>query len=573
VTEFLDWVSTLIPKDKFNIFASLFKFPTPIVKLTGKIYGELERVFDGRNASFNYQFSKTDLKDDFLWYRREVLHEPTVWRTLGWQKMKTAINSILIVDLPSVQTTERPEPYFYFLDISSVIDYRWDGMIRWIIFHQKDTIACFDEYSYRIFSLDDKGNIADLISEQAHNLGYCPAQFFWTTPLANDQQELKKAPISEQLGDMDWLLFFAISKRHLDLYAPYPIYSAYARACNFQNGATGDYCDGGFLRDRDGNYKTLRTGTVEQCPVCGEKVMAGAGSFVEVPIPKTGEGGIPDLKSPVQITTVDFESLNYNVRERERLEDEIFNAVIGIGGKVIDKEAVNQEQIAASFEGKTSVLINLKMNFEKAQKFVEDTVCKLRYGEDFLNSGINWGTEFYVYSVTELQDLYKKAKDNGVSAAQLDAINEQIISTENRTNPLHKERMIILKQLEPFTGYTLDQVLSMYEKGLISEEMMIIKINFISFVERFERENTNITDFGRLQTLETRVNTINQKFKEYASEQKQQVEGKAYKGNSDKNEGADGSGSTDNGAGNATGGSATSGGSTTGINGEGSAKN
>ena len=56
-TMFLDWVRTLIPKDKFAIFVSLFRFPTPIVSLSDTIFKELERVFDGRNPSFDYEFT------------------------------------------------------------------------------------------------------------------------------------------------------------------------------------------------------------------------------------------------------------------------------------------------------------------------------------------------------------------------------------------------------------------------------------------------------------------------------------------------------------------------------------
>ena len=37
-SNFCDWVKSLIPKDKYNIFLSLFKFPTQNVELTGEIF-------------------------------------------------------------------------------------------------------------------------------------------------------------------------------------------------------------------------------------------------------------------------------------------------------------------------------------------------------------------------------------------------------------------------------------------------------------------------------------------------------------------------------------------------------
>ena len=518
ITEFLEWVATLIPKDKYQVFVSLFRFPTPIIKLTSRIYNELERVFDGRNASFSYKFEDKAMEDDFEWYRKEVLHEPVVWRTEGWKTMKTSINAIVVVDLPNEQKGELPEPYFYFQDISNVIDYRYDGKIRWIVFRQNGALAVFDEQYYSLYEYEDD-KLGSLISQTEHNLGYCPAQFFWSTPLLTDEEEIKKSVLSPELGNLDWLLFFAISKKHLDLYAAYPIYSAYARDCDYQNAETGDYCDGGFLRDRNGTYKMLRTGIVERCPVCSDRVLSGAGSFVEIPVPKKeADGGIPDMRNPVQITTIDRESLDYNVREQERLSEEIFNFTVGIGGKILDKEAVNVEQINATFEGKTAVLMNLKINFENAQRFVDETVARLRYGDAFLKSSVNWGTEFYVYTVTDLYEIYSKAKTNGASMSQLDAINDQIIATENRTNHLLKERMIILKQLEPLFGFSVQEVVSLYKEGVVPLEDMIIKAHFVSFVDRFERENKPVTDFGGILDLNQRVNIIKQKLKDYAGE-------------------------------------------------------
>ena len=518
VTTFLDWVALQIPKDKFQIFVNLFKFPTPIVEFTGRIYNELERVFDGRNPAINFQFMDSTFKDDWEWYRQEYLKEPEIWKAKGWPMLKTNINSVLIVDLPSEQKGERPEPYFYWLDIQNVIDYSLKGKkIEWIIFRQpKNQIAVFDDEFYRIFQLNKKGEPSELLSEKKHELGYCPAQFFWQSPLFEEIQDLKKSPLSPQLSNLDWLLFFSLSKRHLDLYAPYPIYSSYEADCNFRNNETMDYCEGGFLRDSKGDYKVLRDGTVEKCPVCSSKRIAGVGSYIEVPIPR--ENG-PDLREPVSITTVDKESLDYNVSEQNRLKEEIYNSIVGVGGEV-QKNSINEMQIKADFEGKTSVLNMLKTNFEIAQKFIDDTICRLRYGNYFIGSSINWGTEFYIYTVDDLYRQYKQAKENGANESQLDAISDQIIATENKNNPLQMQRMYILKHLEPYRHYTRDELISLKGENLIDEELMLIKINFSTFVDRFERENTNVTEFASAVPFEKKIKIITDKLREYGKEQR-----------------------------------------------------
>lgn len=521
-TAFADWVRTLIPKDKFRIFMSLFKFPTQNVELTKEIYRELERVFDGRNTAVNFQFMDSTLRDDWEWYRHDILHEPEVWKTQGWQALRTAINSVLVVDIPQMQTSDRPEPYFYFLGIENVIDYSSKGdSLDWIVFRQgKDRIAAFDDEFMRLFEIDKKGKVGEMLVEVRHGLGYCPARFFWTTPISADQPDIKESPLSSQLGNLDWLLFFRVSKRHLDLYAPYPIYSAYKADCHFMNNETGDYCDGGFLRNVNGQYKMLRDGTVERCPLCGDKRIAGAGSFVEVPIPR---GDQKDLRDPITITTIDRNSLDYNVAEEKRLADEIFQKVTGTGGEVQQKESINEVQVTANFEDKKSVLLSLKTNFEKAQKFVDDTICRIRYGEDFISSSIDWGTEFYLYSVEDLQKIYTSAKQSGASQARLDMISDQIIATENRNNPVQYQRMYLLKQLEPYRHLTISELQSLSNKQLIDPLLMIVKINFATFVDRFERENINIMEFGSALPLSKKIQIINDKFIEYAKEQQSAI--------------------------------------------------
>jgi hypothetical protein len=521
-TVFLDWVKRLLPKDKYNIFLQLFKFPLPTPAVVEDVYRELERVFYSRNSSSSYQFTDSELAEDWSQYRKSNLNEPEVWKTTAWKRMQVSPNSILVVDLPLVQTSTRPEPYFYWLEIDSVIDYELskqdENLFNWLIFNQPEhRIAVFDDTSIRVYQLNEKNEIQSLVSEARHDLGYCPARFFWSTQLNEKNKDLKKNPITKELSNLDWYLFFALSKQHLDLYAPYPIYSAYEADCNFENSETGDYCDGGFLRNARGEYKILNDGTVEKCPCCSEKRIAGPGSFLEVPIPNQTEG-VADMRNPVQITTIDKDSLDYNVNECARLKNEIVISVVGSGGTVSEKEAINETQVTANFESKTSVLNALKTNFELAQKFIEDTVCKLRYGNAFISSSVNWGTEFYVFTVTELYSKYKQAKDNGASNSELDAISQQILEVEYRNNPLVLQRMLILKQLEPYPHKTLDEVLKLYEKKLIDEKLVKLKINFSTLVDKFERENINIIEFASNKPLREKIDIITNKLLEYVTE-------------------------------------------------------
>ena len=516
--DFLAFVSNLIPHDKFKLFKEMFRYPLKTNEVTGICFDKLSRVFDGRNPAFEYDFASPEDRDDWEYYRRSRLHEPEIWHTEGWERFKTDINSVLVVDLPEHQDGERPEPYFYWLPIDCVLD--WDGHgddLDHIVFttdHDK-RIAVIDDTSYRIYTRDAGRNIGSLVSEHPHGLGFCPARFFWQDAISLRDPYIKQSVLTKELESLDWYLFFHISKRHLDLYGSYPIYSGYEQSCDFSNSENGDYCDGGYLKNKQGYYKLDTAGLPCRCPKCGDKRIAGVGSFVEVPIPVEGQ---PDLRNPVQMLSVDRSSLDYNVTEEERLKDDIIASVVGMQEEQMSTQAVNESQVRATFESQSTILNRVKKGFEAAQKFVDDTICRLRYGASFSGSVINYGTEFFIYSASELRERYKTAKESGASESELDALQNQIIETEYRTNPAKRHRLMLLSELEPYRHLTRDEMLTLYREGVVTSDELRLKLNFMALIRRFERENTNILEFGSAIPYERKIEIIKATLDGYAKE-------------------------------------------------------
>ena len=177
--------------------------------------------------------------------------------------------------------------------------------------------------------------VGELLMEAKHDLGYCPARFFWNDPMSLDKPDIKQSPVTKELDRLDWYLFFTISKRNLDTYGAYPIYWGYQQDCDFHNDEC--ECDGGFLKDRKGNWMYDNNGLLMQCPVCSQKRLTGAGSFVEIPVPDPNAGQ-PDLSNPVGMLSVDRSSLDYNKTEEKD------NTVIitvndnGIGAHFTDRQ-------------------------------------------------------------------------------------------------------------------------------------------------------------------------------------------------------------------------------------------
>ena len=76
VTDFLAMAENILPHDKFVLFKTLFRFPVKTNEITSTCFDKLSRIFDGRNAVFNYQFVRPEYREDWERYRTERLNEP-----------------------------------------------------------------------------------------------------------------------------------------------------------------------------------------------------------------------------------------------------------------------------------------------------------------------------------------------------------------------------------------------------------------------------------------------------------------------------------------------------------------
>ena len=79
--------------------------------------------------------------------------------------------------------------------------------------------------------------------------------------------------------------------------------------------------------------------------------------------------------------------------------------------------------------------------------------------------------------------------------------------------------MRILTDLEPFRHLSREEVLKLKESGMISAEDALIKLNFPSYIGRFERENMNVMNFGENISYDAKIQAISSRLREYAKEQ------------------------------------------------------
>lgn len=522
-TEFLAWVAGLIAYDKFQIYKQLFRYPVKTNEITGIVYDKLSRIFEGRNPVFNYQFMNSQERDDWDWYREEHLNEPAVWQTTAWEYFKTEVNCVMIVDLPDTPpdtSDNKPQPYFYFLTIDNVISYSVKdddtGVMDWIIFKQPNNrIAVFDNQSFRVYSMDRNDRVLSTPEiDRPHDLGYCPARFFVDVALDINEPDVKWSPVSKELESLDVFLNDHIGTVFLKQYAKYPIYVGYRQKCDFIN-ADGDYCESGHMRQSTGAYLFTTTGSLVACPHCGNKRLMGAGSMVELDIP---EDDRKEITNPIRLIGADVPTLEFNSNELRRDREQIITSIVGTDNDILSEKALNEDQVEASFENNTTILNRVKRIFENAQKWVDETCCRLRYGNSFISAAINYGTDFYLMSATSIREQYAAAKLAGASESELDALSRQLIETMYRNDPLEKQRMLLLAELEPFRHISRDEAMQLYDKGIISRDDLRFKLDFSTLVRRFERENTNIMEFATDIDFAKKINIITETLKKYINE-------------------------------------------------------
>jgi len=201
--ELLSWVESFLTRDKYNRFCQLLRLPVVSLEITQDIYQEYFRIFEGQNPFFNYEFTNPDNSDAFKSYLKNGLKDFDFFKTIGFEQLKYSINSILVVDMPS---DGEGEPYYYFIDVSKVIDVKSDknGTIHHLIFEvDSETVAVYDSEAYRIFKRDGTKLIGEPIVENLHGLGYCPASYFWNKNLKGSNTIEKKSPVTDVLGRLD----------------------------------------------------------------------------------------------------------------------------------------------------------------------------------------------------------------------------------------------------------------------------------------------------------------------------------------------------------------------------------
>jgi len=492
-TSFIDWlkmVKSLLPSNKFETFKNLIGEPVPTLTLSETIFDELAKIFESSNPSqkLTFEENSSTKSNEF----RTYFDVDRFFKEDVWEQLKLAPNSFVVVDLKTQPTNGKPSPTPYFVNIEATIDasVNRDGTTNYLIFRvDAKTVVAIDDIAYYVY--DDIDGTYSLregypsVHSLQDRLGrpYTPAFLIYPNFLNASDSIIVNSPLTKSLGSFEWLLFWAVSKRHLDLYAPFPIYVSYEEQCNYEAG--GMRCDDGFLVHTSEDLEQPTSPT--PCPKCSEQRMFGAGTEVTVPAPQTKDE--PNLIDAIKVIPAEKASIEYVTNEKVRLEQEIYYSILGKTSQPIETFSQSVSQLDLSTESRKAVLLHMKSLFERVHTKVLYTMCKLMYGEDFVDCYVNYGDNYFLTTPEQETKNYKSLKDAGAPEGMLHSNLERIIATTYKTSPHTALLNQIYLEVEPYQTMSVENVTKLVGVGMIPKKRALAKIHFTDFVEEFESQH------------------------------------------------------------------------------------
>jgi hypothetical protein len=521
---FLKWVESDIslPADKLQIFKGMCQFPLATNVLCDTIFDEYEKIYTAQDSFFDVDMQDDSLKADFLDYLENTIKLREYLKGPGFEEFKTQPNCIYVIDLATDQKTRWPEPYRITVDINTVHDIEIvkmpDGLRRigFLIYHtDENTYYVLDDVYYRRYTKVD-GEFSEVPDiEEPHYLLYTPARFAIQNQMYNDFDSspvTRKGPLSREAANLNWLLFFKIAERMVETYGPFPIATIPKNNCDYTD-PHGAQCNNGILAGEKRNGAIYE----RKCPACNSKSsLVGPGTVFARPIAKTKDD--VQLVDPVTFTSPETANLEYITKKIDYYEREIFANSVGDTDQTITKEAVNEDQVQANFEGRKSVLSRIKKERELLEVWTVDTIGKLRYGNLYIKCVDNLGDQWLLQSPDELITSYDLKKKAGLPAYLIGQAKESFVQTEYRNNPSLKARMDLMELLEPWPDRSIDECVA-GQFDFKYPEKFLLKFDFNKFIRKFELQNGDIVIWGSALTLDAKIEKLDKILLDYGKQE------------------------------------------------------
>jgi hypothetical protein len=385
------------------------------------------------------------------------------------------------------------DPYMIFVDISDVYDFFLTGdKVEYLIIkldNERKRYRIIDDA--RDLIIDDKKIISDIPNE----IGYVPAR-----KISNINKNLldcqtKTSPIDHVIPALDRYMSADYDHRMQVIRHAYPKFIAVVRECHSCNGQ-------GFTYEENTNKKI-------SCNTC-------EGKRFEIPVNKDGAIGIPQYLeqgqtpypgSPASYVTPDVESLRFCDDDLKQMRENIIYS--GTGDKNLVAESLNTatENVInnRSLEDRISDITSMVEAFEV---FVKTAIKDMH--QEFMNISdysivVKYGKRINVRSEQDIVKEIQESKKSGMNLSYIQGLQIDLIYAKYKNNEDELNRQLMLNDLEPFPGFTVDEILRLAPYA--DDKDLRLKTNFENVIDKFEQLQP-VQMYPKGETYKQKINLI-----------------------------------------------------------------
>lgn len=232
---------------------------------------------------------------------------------------------------------------------------------------------------------------------------------------------------------------------------------------------------------------------------------------------KWEDEGYPAAQAPAGYVTNDNETLKEQRTELYEIERTIEKGVLGIEGMLeTSPSRETATKVELNLQPLIDTLSSYSANAETVRKFLTDMIGKIYYGANWKGCQIFYGRKYFIRSEDNIMRELEQARKSGATISYLKELQDELTYIRFERNPEALSRAMIINEVEPYNGFTFEQV---NEFKFINKNDYIIKTNIADFIERFEFDNGNIVEFVKNgNNYKKQLSEIKTKLKIYAEE-------------------------------------------------------
>ena len=531
----------IIGRENYKDYAQKKELSEPVTTPITKIVIDEQSRWQNAGAKHYYEFSGGNKSKDF---KTNVLSQ--VWKGESMEyfvknflrdSLYTEFNGFVIVEqgqvnilddgtvtetrdgVISIVKDKKVKPYIIFRPIEMIRDFDSSGntveyiIIDWGYADEDEKIKLWrviDDRQDVLVRQEGGSFLIDESSRMDNELGFVPVLQISTRLQSPIIDEVKTSYMWQTIPLLKtYLTQWAEHVITAILYS-HPIYYQLGQRCEYED-ENGKCEDGEYSwTDVKGNPQT------KSCPSCkGKGATANRDVSAAILLPQVDEQG--QTYSPTNVAgfiTPPVEALTEQRDELNWLEDKILRTGTGMNRVAETQIEKTATEAMINYKPLEEIIGEIIDNIEYIERNLTDIIGKIFYGDKFLRSSIVYNRSLNLRDENTVLQEIEQAKTAGASASFVRTLHDELIHSRYLHSPIDLERNLILSELEPFIGYTPEE-LNKYFSGFVDNETMIFKVYFTDYIVRFENENTLITDYQDNKPLNERVEAIKKILLEY----------------------------------------------------------